>query len=208
LGSLIARCYALHREDPTRAPTVIFIKEGVHEVDDKRSLNIRYPLKIVGAGRNKTIIHGGFDIRGPREEGERVDMQGMTIKGSSGYGLLNDSGLPFLCKDMTFTQCDYCGVLAYDTRGRLINCVITQCGSSGIHCSWNALIEVEGSQTKVDGNGTSGDGDDYGLDTDDTSSRMNLLFPLTKESVSTNHHGGRNHGGTGTIKSVNTLQSL
>ena len=45
---------------------------------------------------------------------------------------------------------------AYNTKGRLINCVITQCYNSGIVSSGNALVEVEGSQTKVDGNVTSG----------------------------------------------------
>ena len=65
---------------------------------------------------------------------------------------------------MTFTQCGGHGVYASNTKGRLINCVITQCGWSGIWCSINALIELEGSQTKVDGNVTSGRSDMYGLD--------------------------------------------
>ena len=47
LESLIARCHRLYDEDPTRAPTILFIREGVHEVDETY-LNIRYPLKIVG----------------------------------------------------------------------------------------------------------------------------------------------------------------
>ena len=83
--------------------------------------------------------------------------------------------------------------------------MITQCEESGIVCHQNALIELEGDQTKVDGNGTSGDGDDFGLDTCDTSSIIHLLFPLTKESVSTNNHGGRNYGGDGTIETVNSF---
>ena len=54
-------------------------------------------------------------------------------------------------------------MVAKNTKGRLINCVITQCGGSGILCHGNALIELEGSQTKVDGNGTSGGSWCYGL---------------------------------------------
>jgi len=80
--------------------------------------------------------------------------------------------------------------------------VITQCGNSGIYCVGKALIEVEGTQTKVDGNNTSGMSYFYGLTTYDTSSRIHLLFPLTKESVSTNNHGGQTYGGRGTIKTV------
>jgi hypothetical protein len=108
---------------------------------------------------------------------------------------------------MTFTQCGYHGVYANNTKGRLINCVITQCGLSGIFCQGNALIEVEGDQTKVDGNCTI-DWWHYGLNTYDTSSTIHLLFPLTKESVSTNNLGGRNYGGNGTIQTVDSFSAV
>ena len=42
-------------------------------------------------------------------------------------------------------------------------CVITQCRESGIVCWDNALVGLEGEQTKVDGNGTSGGSCWYGL---------------------------------------------
>ena len=126
-------------------------------------------------------------------------LKGMTMKGTSYSGLYNNNGLSFLCKDMTFTQCGY-GVFARNTKGRLINCVITQCQYSGIFCTGYALVELEGDQTKVDGNGTSGYG--HGLRPYDPSSTIHLLFPLTKESVSTNNRYGRNYGGNGTIETV------
>ena len=94
---------------------------------------------------------------------------------------------------MTFTQCGGAGVSARNTKGRLINCVITQCGNSGIYSRVNALIELEGDQTKVHGNVTGGNSSSYGLSTYDTSSIIHLLFPLTKESVSTNNHNGQNY---------------
>ena len=111
---------------------------------------------------------------------------------------------------MTFTQCCYSGVVAYNTKGRLINCVITQCGGSGICCSQNALIELEGDQTNVDGNVTSGDSGCYGLRTLYTSSRIHLLYPLTKESVSTNNHNGQNYNisdgeSGGTIETIHSF---
>ena len=169
-------------------------------------LNIHYPLKIIGAGRDRTTIHGGgFRIQGTREEGKRVDMQGMTMKGSRGGGLVARNGLSFLCKDMTFTQCSWNGVYALNTKGRLINCVITQCGWSGISCRQNALIELEGDQTKIDGNVTSGDSGCYGLRTLYTSSIIHLLYPLTKESVSTNNHEDRNSGDGGTIETIHSF---
>jgi hypothetical protein len=100
------------------------------------------------------------------------------------------------CLFTCITVYPFSGVHAYNTKGRLINCVITQCYNSGIVSSGNALVEVEGSQTKVDGNVTSG-GNNYGLYThDDTSSIIKLLSPLTKDSVSTNNYDGRNYYST------------
>ena len=81
---------------------------------------------------------------------------------------------------------------ASHTKGRLINCVITQCRGSGIFCDDDALIELKGDQTKVDGNVTE-EMNDYGLYAYDRSSIIHLLFPLTQESVSTNNNGGRNY---------------
>ena len=229
IDSLFNRCKELYEEDPRKAPTIFFIKAGEHEVEvsvddddsdampnlegEEDQLLITYPMKIIGAGRDKTIIHGGFKIKGTNEAGKRVDMQGMTMKGSSRDGLLASNGLSFLCDSLTITQCRGrgSGVYAKNTKGRLINCVITQCGGSGILSSMNALIELEGDQTKVDGNVTSGSSNSYGLNTSYTSSRIHLLFPLTKESVSTNNHGGRNYcpetEGTlyGTIETVKEL---
>jgi hypothetical protein len=184
---------------------LILLKEGTYDLE--KGLIIKCPISIHGAGQNKSFIQGkSITIEGTKEEKKRVNMQDMTMKGSRVCGLWAINGLSFLCKDMTFTQCGWHGVEANNTKGRLINCVITQCGGCGIFCSANALIELEGDQTKVDGNGTSGHGDDYGLAAYDTSSRIHLLFPLTKKSVSTNNHNGQNYGsGGGTIKTVDTL---
>jgi len=158
LTSLFRRCYELYEIDPTKAPTIFFIKEGDHEAGGLMVIN--YAMKIVGAGQDKTTIHGnGFRIEGTKEEGKEVDMQDLTMKGSSQSmsqsGLSGRNGLFFLCTRMTFTQCGF-GVWAKNTRGRLINCVITECRLSGIACGPKALIELEGAQTKVDGNVTCG----------------------------------------------------
>jgi hypothetical protein len=214
LTSLFRRCYELYEIDPTKAPTIFFIKEGDHEAGGLMVIN--YAMKIVGAGQDKTTIHGnGFRIEGTKEEGKEVDMQDLTMKGSSQSmsqsGLSGRNGLFFLCTRMTFTQCGF-GVWAKNTRGRLINCVITECRLSGIACGPKALIELEGAQTKVDGNVTCGNSYLYGLSTCDTSSRIHLLFPLTQESVSTTNAGGGNYGGKGEIAIVdndgNTIESI
>jgi len=211
--------------------TIIFIKAGEHEVEgyqrepgedqdeddeDDEDLHepyllIQYALQIIGAGRDKTVIrNGGFEIKGTKEEGKRAVLKDMTLCGASEMGVYGNNGLSWLCDSMTFIQCGGSGVSAWNTKGRLINCAITQCRISGIFCGSNALIELEGDQTKVDGNDTSGFG--YGLFTYDTSSIIHLLFPLTKESVSTNNLGGGNYGSYlnrgGTIKTVESFETL
>jgi hypothetical protein len=196
----------LYDEDPRRAPTIIFIKEGDHEAGGDY-LEINYPLKIIGAGRDKTFIQGGgFKIKGTKEAGKKAELKDMTISGASEDGVYGINGLSWLCDSMTFTQCGIYGVYTLNTKGRLINCVITQCRLSGILCMENALIELKGSQTKVDGNVTSGKSWYNGLHTFATSSIIHLLCSLTKESVSTNNHGGGNYGGGGTIQTVDAFE--
>jgi hypothetical protein len=172
-----------------------------------KDLSIKHPINIIGAGRDQTFVKGyGFKIEGEKEEGKNVVLKDMTISETSMNGVDGYDGLSWLCDSLTITQCGWSGVRAENTKGRLINCVITQCRRSGIYCGCKAFIELEGDQTKVDGNVTSGKSDIYGLETDSTSyfslSIIHLLFPLTKESISTNNGGAGNYGGCGTIKTV------
>ena len=217
LDELMNKLNRVHEEDPSKAPKIVFVMKGTFHIPVTKDVNgrdvnyvtIGYPIMIIGAGQDKTIIHGGFNIQGTKEEGKNVVLKDMIMR-SIGSGLLNENGLFFLCDRMTFTQCGSYGVYANNTKGRLINCVVTQCGYSGIYSSIGAFIELVGDQTKVDGNVTNGYSSSYGLSTDYTSSRIHLLFPLTKESVSTNNcpYNGRNYGGGGTIQTVDTFESL
>jgi len=192
LNGLMDVLNRVYQEDPSKAPNIVFIMKGTFHGNDAR-VNINYPLIMIGAGQNKTFLSGySLRIGGKKEEGKKVFVQDMTSSGAE-CGVDASHGLSFLCTRMTFTQCGHHGVYVNNTKGRLINCVITHCGWSGILCDSNALIELEGSQTEVNGNGTSGSGS--GLFTFDRSSRIHLLFPLTQESVSINHHCGSNYGG-------------
>ena len=169
LDGFMNKLNSVYEKDPTKAPKIVFVMEGTFHGNNS-VVNINYPLMMIGAGQNQTFLDG-FNclyIGGTQEEGQRVNMQDFTMKGSSGRGLYANNGLSFLCDSMNFTQCRYSGVVAVNTKGRLINCVITQCRLSGIYCRGNALIELEGDQTKVDGNVTCGCSIDYGLHAYDT----------------------------------------
>jgi hypothetical protein len=181
--------------------------KGTHIMTEE--LSIEHPINIIGAGRDQTFVKGyGFYIKGEKEEGKNVVLKDMTISESESGVDAGSYCLSWLCDSLTITQCRQNGVKATNTKGRIINCVITQCGSSGIFCFTEALIEVEGDQTKVDGNVTDPqDSWSYGLQSYDTSSTIHLLFPLTQESVSTNNGGNGNYGSLdgGTIETVKSF---
>jgi hypothetical protein len=211
----------------------IYLEPGIHILTER--LTIQKEITISGAGRGFTFVEGySFVIEGQGDifsefrdndgkhslirKGKNCTLMDFTVQKTKESGLVGSGvhfrtqrGMSFDCRRMNFTQCGGCGVWVKNTNGRLINCVITQCGGGGIHCSSDALIQLEGDQTKVDGNCTDGHSSSYGLKACTTSSTIHLLFPLTKESVSTNNHGGRNYacwGGTierGTIKTVNSF---
>jgi hypothetical protein len=216
LNGLMDTLNRVFEEDPKKAPKLVFVTEGtfhVHRRSSTAEVILQYSIKIIGVGQNKTFLSGyRFVILGTEEEQMKiVRMQDITMMGSRHSGLVASNGLSFSCERMTFTQCEY-GVVASNTKGRLINCVITQCEYSGIFCGQNALIELEGSQTKVDGNVTSERSYDYGLRTKkstinaSSSGIIHLLYPLSKESVSINNCNGQNYR-VGTVY-IHTVDSF
>ena len=240
LTKLMKKLNKVYKRDPSKAPTLLFVMEGTFYVGKKdsnkpRYIVIKYPLHIIGAGRKKTFIQGGgFSIQGKQEIGKSVALTRLTVDGACGNGIFAHGGLFFSCKSVTLSKCRENGVFTGNTKGRLTNCVIELCGHCGIY-SREALLELEGSQTKVDSNGTNdhigrvGAPNHYGLCTSGLSvdnlsvSLVHMLYPLTRESVSTNNsrytelrhpsRGGgvlvkyRNYGGEGTICTVHSLES-
>jgi hypothetical protein len=221
LSELVEKLNSLHAEDPQKAPTVVFVREGTfYDTQQCNMLFINYPLSMIGAGQNKTFLNGySFVIQGTKEEGKRVVLEGMTVTGNfnrgrpdvNGSGVIASGGLSFLCDSMTFTQCPGYGVYATNqTKGRLKNCVITQCRKGGIAVGGGrhddyTLIELEGSRTKADGNGY------YGLYVRSDNSAILLLTPLTKEAVATNNNGCHqqpNYHSNGSIQMVDTFESF
>jgi hypothetical protein len=217
LNGLMEKLNSVFEKDPKKAPKIVFIMKGTFQAKANAAGNhsaqviIQYPMKMIGAGQTETFLSGyGFEIKGKRAV-EHVELKEMTTSRAYGNGLYDNNGLSFLCDRITFTKCGGIGVSLCDTRGRLINCLITQCEMSGIFCGRNALIELEGSQTKVDKNvKVINDGDEYyymGLHTCDISSTVRFLSPLTKESVVTNTCNGMDYccTGSGTIETVDSF---
>ena len=68
------------------------------------------------------------------------------------------------------------------------------CGYSGVCAKWCSTITLSGQGISIQGNGTKGRSDDYGLDACSSSSTIHLVHPLTHKQISTDNGGGRNCG--------------
>ena len=192
---------------------LVLVKEGTYDLEEM--LTIECPISIYGAGQDITIFQRhGIRIKGKKDQ--HCTFFDLTIQKTEEKGLSGDRGMSFDCRRVKFDKCGTNGVYAGGTKGRLTNCQVTHCKYSGI-VSWGpALIELEGSQTKVHGNITNAnpyeDRAEYGLQTSGSSGTIHLLFPLTKESVSTNNFNDKNYGsfwgGNGRDTGVGTIDTV
>ena len=70
-----------------------------------------------------------------------------------------------------------------------------------------STVKLSGENTRIEGNVTSRDSGDYGLETISSSSKIQIVTPQTKDTISTNNGGGGNWGGGGTIEQVSKAES-
>ena len=96
-------------------------------------------------------------------------------------------------------QCGGYGVIARGTAGvgRCTNVEVRQCGLSGVVAWIGASITLIGPKTTVHDNCAMEDSVDYGLAVWGSSSTIQLVSPLTKETVSINNGGGGDWGAKG-----------
>ena len=184
-------------------PSVIFIDDGEFGSTNRfHDITIQKPLSIIGAGREKTVLSGiDLVIRGNKSDGI-VEIQDLTIKGSEGNGLWAHHGMKVIMRGCTIEKCGYSGVYADEADITCDDLQVIGCSNSGVYAYNNATITLSGHGTSIQGNGTKGNSDDYGLDAYDSDSFIHLVPPLSKEQISKNNRGGRNWGGEGTIKQI------
>ena len=162
------------------------------------------PTKISGQGCGMTtLVEFGLKIRGKKSEGI-VEIEDLTIKGAKSTGLYAEGGMKVIMRGCTVEDCGGNGVY---TSGADISCddlQVVGCGLSGVWAGNNSTIMLSGQGTSIQGNGTKGNSDSYGLATS-SNCKIQLVLPLTKEEISTNNGGGGNWGvsfGKGTIEQV------
>ena len=148
---------------------------------------------------------GGFQI----EKGVQgnVHVQNMKIRYLKGNGVGGES--PFTLEEVIVEQCSDYGVWANDTAcvARCINVEVRQCKNSGVLASGGALMTLMGAKMMVHHNNTSGRSVDFGLAVNHANSKIQLVYPLIKESVATNNRGGGNWGASGGAD-INDIQTI
>jgi len=115
-------------------------------------------------------------------------------------GLNAFNGMNVIMRGCTVEECQTTSVYAYKADISCDDLQVIGCGGSGVRASDNATITLSGQGTNIQGNVTTGNSSYYGLNADSSSSNIQLVFPLTKEEISTNNGGGGNWGGNGTIE--------
>ena len=160
------------------------------------------PTKISGQGCGMTtLVEFGLKIEGKKSEGI-VEIEDLTIKGAKGEGLFAYNGMKVIMRGCTIEECGWHGVNAYKADITCDDLQVIGCGRSGVYAYINATITLSGHGTSIQGNGTKGYSDDYGLKASSSSSSIHLVHPLTKEQISKKNGGGGNWGGDGTIKQI------
>jgi len=202
LQSLVDRLEELQGDEESsgNVPSVLFIEEGEHR--EGGNVTIKKPLSMYGAGCGKTTLVGvGLSIQGNKSDGI-VEIENLKIKGAGGNGLCAYYGMKVIMRECTVEVCQEQGVYA---QGADISCddlQVVGCGYSGVYAYQNATITLSGQGTTIQGNGTEGISNHYGLKSHSSSSNIHLVHPLTKEEISTNNGGGGNWGAFSNIKQI------
>ena len=188
-------------EQSKGALTTIVLGKGVHVVEGNKYynyLNINCPVKIVGdpnAEKKDITVMGGFRIR---ENG--VHVEHLTIRHKNGGGVVGE----FSCTltDLMIDQCRY-GVHAVgsDAVFNCLNIMVSKCKQSGVFANVGGTIILRGNRTLITNNCLDGSNYYYGLDVNGSSSKIQIVKPLTKEAIS-KENNGRNWGGSGIIETI------
>jgi hypothetical protein len=188
-------------------PAYLFIGNGVYTIkmyqdeweDEYNTIDIEISLTIVGESRHHCIIEGGFVVVGNKSN--HVNVNDLTIQNSKANGILGNDGGTYAVDNLSIRSCRN-GTWSYNTTGTVTNCEISHCRRSGLSSGKNGLIVIKGGTTRVHSNCTSNDTSAFGLRSCDTNSRIQIVAPLTKQIISTNHGDDKNYGGNGTIEII------
>ena len=185
----------------------IFLENGEHTFDHKdeygrdcTSLVIDFPITITGESKDECKIIGGFKMKGKKKDD--VNVKHLTISQSKIDGVNGYGGMSFHLFHVNIEKSKEHGINVYKTkRNTMSNCRVCHSKKSGVRVEYG-LITINGSDTLIHNNVTSGSRYELGLYTYTSSSFIHLVSPLTKKKISINNGGGGNYKDNGTIKTV------
>jgi hypothetical protein len=188
--------------------TTIVLGQGEHQIDGEY-LSIPSAMNIVGdpeVVKEEIVVVGGIWFKKGIQGNCHV--QHLTLRQAKGSGVYGYSS--FTMEDVLVEQCDKCGVIASGTGvvGRCTNVEVRQCEGSGMVAHSGASITLIGAKTMVHHNCTARNSTNYGLAVwGSSSSTIQLIAPLTKETASTDNAGGGNWGASegGDINQIKTI---
>ncbi len=197
----------------------IVIGQGHHRVTSNY-LKVATSVRLVGrqnVPRKKIVIVGGIWIK-PRERiNGNVHLEHLTVRSAKFHGVFSQS--PFTMEDVLVEKCGGDGVCAYSLSyvsnpvvGRCTNVEVRHCHESGVCACHGAKLLLMGEHTKVHDNCTNGyEGhglEVYNVGSDGNPSRVQLVSPLTKETVSFDNSGNFNWGSSyaATVSEIKTIK--
>jgi hypothetical protein len=195
-------------EQSNGALTTIVLGPGDHVVKGG-TLNIKCPVNIVGSrdvlDKSKIVVVGGFKITA-----NGVHVEHLIIHHKNGDGVYGESSCTLT--DLMIDQCRYgrCGVVANGSDA-VFNCTnisATKCKWSGVYAREGGTIILRGNRTLVTDNCLDGWSDYYGLRVRGSSSKIQIVKPLTKEAISKGNKGGGNWGANvgATLDQIETIE--
>ena len=204
LQSLVNRLEQLRGDEESsgNVPSILFIDEGEHDGAEGNYVTMKKPLSMYGAGRGNTMLIGvSLSIQGKKSDGI-VEIEDLTIKGGQEDGLLANRGMNVIMRGCSVEECQRNGVSAYGADITCDDLQVVGCRGSGVEADDDATITLSGKGTSIQGNGTNGESSSYGLEVSYSSSKIELVAPLSKEQISINNGGGGNWNGGGEYDGV------
>ena len=148
------------------------------------------------AHRLNSIMIGGWLLHG--ETTDLIEIQNMSIKESMYSGINGEYGASFLCTNVLVNEAAGNGIIASNTKGRLVNVEVCNSGWSGVvsDCE-TGKMEIDGAST-VHHNCIKDRKEDYGLHAKTLTSVIHITNNCSEISI--DNSGGGNFGGVGVIE--------
>ena len=169
------------------------LRDDEENIDDE--LWLHTPINIVGSpeeDKKEIVVKGSFRINiDDDSDGTNIaHLKHLTIRGSKRNGVDGDSS--FTLNDLIIEQCGWCGVVAngfnWPIKVTCCNVIVTGCQGSGVRAALRSSIILKGSETFISKNSY------YGLEVEGLYSKIQIVSPLTRESISKDNEF-RNFGG-------------